>query len=90
MLGVFTLFSCNFEVGVGGGSTNFRSLSGAMAVFFEEPGEDFFGLYSKKIFLRVFISHVHVSNFDLQCPTTVDAKGHLQCICLQLCMLLQK
>ena len=27
---------------------NFRSLSGAMAVFFEEPGEDFFGLYSKK------------------------------------------
>ena len=27
---------------------NFRSLSGGMAVFFEEPGEDFFGLYIQK------------------------------------------
>ena len=61
---------------------NFRSLSGAMAVFFEEPGEDFFWSIFKKIFLHVFISHVHVSNFNLHCPTTVDAKGHLQRICL--------
>ena len=27
---------------------NFRSLSGAMAVFFEEPGEDFFEYRPKK------------------------------------------